>query len=225
MKRSYINEKIKQGIAFLVDMGYFVPPFLYWSEADWKQKGHEYDEIRECMLGWDITDFGWGDFDNTGLLVITIRNGIHENDEYDKPYCEKALIVQDKQVTPMHFHHFKMEDIINRGGADLMIELYNADDNNELANTPVLARVDGRRYEVPAGSIRRLKPGESITLPPRMYHTFWAEGNMALIGEVSKVNDDNVDNHFLEAPGRFPSIEEDAPKKYLLFSEYPAAKQ
>jgi len=222
MKRSFINEKIDQGIAFLEDMGFFIPPFLYWSEADWPKKGPEYDEIRKCMLGWDITDFGWGDYDSIGLLIITIRNGIHESEEYDKPYCEKALIVKDKQVTPMHFHHFKMEDIINRGGADLVIELYNADENNELAKSSVLARVDGRRFEVPAGTVLRLKPGESITLPPRLYHTFWAEGGTALIGEVSKVNDDIIDNYFLKAPSRFPSIEEDAPKRYFLFSDHPS---
>lgn len=223
MKRSYINEKISRGIAFLEKMGYCMPPFLYWSEAEWQTKGHEYDEIRECMLGWDITDFGWDDYDNAGLLVITLRNGIHEDSVYDKPYCEKALIVQDSQVTPMHFHHFKMEDIVNRGGAILSIQLYNADGDDGLARTPVLVRTDGRRFEAPAGTILRLDPGESITLPPRLYHTFWAEGGTAHIGEVSKVNDDNTDNRFLEAPKRFPSIEEDAPKEYLLFSEYPPA--
>ena len=84
--------------------------------------------------------------------------------------------------------------------------------------------MDGRRFTVPAGSEIRLKPGESITLPPRQYHTFWAEGGTALVMEVSKVNDDNVDNHFLTAPGRFPTIEEDEEKAYLLFSEYPDAE-
>jgi len=221
MKRSFINEKIDQGIAFLKEMGFHVPPFLYWSESEWRKKGSEYEEIRECMLGWDITDFGFDDFDKTGLLVITIRNGIHEDETYDKPYCEKVLIVQNGQVTPMHFHHFKMEDIINRGGADMLIQLYNANEMNGIADSPVLARVDGRRFEAPAGVTLRLKPGESITLPPRLYHTFWADGGMTLIGEVSKVNNDKIDNYFLQAPSRFPSIEEDAPKKYLLFSEYP----
>ena len=63
--------------------------------------------------------------------------------------------------------------------------------------------------------------GESISLERGQYHTFWAEGGMCLIGEVSRVNDDNVDNRFYEKVGRFPEIEEDEPILYPLFSEYP----
>jgi len=124
----------------------------------------------------------------------------------------------------MHFHYKKMEDIINRGGADLLIQLYNATEDAQLADTPVTAYVDGRRFVVGAGEIVRLKPGESISLPPYQYHTFWADGGPALVMEVSKVNDDHGDNHFLTAPARFPEIEEDVPAEYLLFSEYPQAK-
>ena len=28
---------------------------------------HEYDEIRDNMLGWDITDYGLGQFDEVGF--------------------------------------------------------------------------------------------------------------------------------------------------------------
>lgn len=223
MKRSYINKKIREGIAFLDSRQFVLPPFAYWTPEEWKTKGREYDEIRKCMLGWDITDFGTGDFEHTGLLVITIRNGIENSSEYFKAYAEKCLIVQEGQVTPMHFHYFKMEDIINRGGGELCIELYNSTEDEQLADTPVMAYVDGRRFTVPAGTVLRLKPGESITLPPYQYHKFWAEGGTALVMEVSKVNDDNVDNHFLTAPARFPEIEEDEEKAFLLFSEYPDA--
>ena len=132
--------------------------------------------------------------------------------------------MQDRQVTPMHFHYHKMEDIINRGHTDIMIELYNATDDQQLADTPVMANVDGRRFEIPAGTVLCLKPGESITLTPHLYHKFWADGGTALAVEVSMVNDDNVDNHFLTAPARFPEIEEDEPPRYLLFSEYPDGK-
>ena len=45
-----------------------------------------------------------------------------------------------------------------------------------------------------------------------------------LIGEVSKVNDDNCDNRFYEDMGRFPIIEEDKAPYRLLCNEYPAAK-
>lgn len=225
MKRSEINTKIRGGIEFLKNMNYKAPPFAYWTPKDWTEKGSEYNEIRDCMLGWDITDFGTNDFDKTGLLVITVRNGIKGSNKYKKTYAEKCLIVQDGQITPMHFHYHKMEDIINRGNADILIELYNATDDDQLADSDVLAYVDGRRFYVPAGTILRLKPGESITLPPYQYHKFWAEGCLALITEVSTVNDDNTDNRFLTAPARFPSIIEDEPAEYLLFNEYPREKQ
>ena len=38
------------------------------SAGDWQKIGHEYDEVRDCMLGWDITDYGLGDFDKVGFL-------------------------------------------------------------------------------------------------------------------------------------------------------------
>ena len=224
MKRSEINTKISGGIEFLRKMNYKAPPFAYWTPEEWTKKGIEYNEIKDCMLGWDITDFGTNNFDKTGLLVLTVRNGIKGSTEYKKAYAEKCLIVQDGQITPMHFHYYKMEDIINRGNVDVLIELYNATADEQLADTDVLAYVDGRRFYVPAGAVLRLKPGESITLPPFQYHKFWAEGGIAMITEVSTVNDDNTDNRFMTAPARFPSIIEDEPAEYLLFSEYPKEK-
>lgn len=224
MKRSFINRKIKEGITFLESMNFQIPPFAYWKSEDWETKGAEYDEIRDCMLGWDITDFGTGDFDVVGLLVITLRNGLQKSEKYFKEYAEKCLILQKEQMVPMHYHYYKMEDIINRGGSDILVRLYNAgtDDSLDTAEVPVYK--DGHRYFIEAGGIVRLKHGESITLPPRQYHMFWAENDMAVVGEVSKVNDDNTDNHFFEAPARFPEIEEDVKKEYLLFSEYPKIK-
>ena len=72
---------------------------------------------------------------------------------------------------------------------------------------------------MPAGSRIRLSPGESITLEPHCYHTFWGEGRV-LVGEVSLVNDDQQDNHFLQPMGRFPDVEEDEPPLYLLTRDY-----
>ena len=45
-----------------------------------------------------------------------------------------------------------------------------------------------------------------------------------IVGEVSMCNDDNTDNRFEEAQGRFPTVEEDEPPYRLLCTEYPAAK-
>ena len=126
----------------------------------------------------------------------------------------------------MHFHWNKMEDIINRAGGHLMVKVYNCGENEELADTPVTVNLDGCVKTVPAGTVLRLLPGESITLPPYQYHEFWAEKGYGpcLIGEVSMVNDDTNDNRFYEPQGRFPTIEEDEPPLYLLCHEYPAAR-
>ena len=226
MKRSELNQIMRNAVEFAGKMGFALPPFAYWGPKDWESKGHEYDEIRDNMLGWDITDFGSGDFQKIGLLMFTIRNGNFNDSKYEKPYCEKLLIVEEEQVTPYHFHWKKMEDIINRGGGNLLVQVYNSTDDEKLADTPVQISMDGRNYTAPAGTIVRLNPGESITLPSGMYHKFWGEKGTGtvLIGEVSKVNDDRVDNRFLNKEGRFPAIEEGTEPLYLLYTEYPKAK-
>ena len=221
MKRSEINRIIREGLAFCRQMNFHLPPFATWTPQDWQTKGKEFDEIRDNMLGWDVTDFGLGNFAQKGLLVFTIRNGNAQLDKYQKPYAEKLLIIREAQITPYHFHFSKMEDIINRGGGDLMIQVYNSTEREELADTTVEVSVDGRRFAVEPGTVVRLVPGESISLPTHMYHQFWAAGDTVLCGEVSAVNDDNVDNRFLEEAGRFPEIEEDEPASFLLCTEYP----
>jgi D-lyxose ketol-isomerase len=173
-------------------------------------------------LGWDITDFGSGDYYKIGLLMITLRNGNFNDPKYEKPYAEKLLVVGGGQVTPYHYHYKKWEDIINRGGGNLLLRLYNRGDNDTLADTPVTAHIDGHECTVQAGEIVRLLPGESISLVNGLYHTFWGEPGTGtiLVGEVSKVNDDRVDNRFLEKIGRFPNIEEDEEPLYLLSMDY-----
>jgi D-lyxose ketol-isomerase len=229
MKRSTINSVMRQADEFIRSRGYYLPPFAYWSPEEWRSKGPEAREIVEAELGWDITDFGKGDFSRSGLFMFTVRNGRPNSwkKRQDKPwsgqgklYCEKLLIAEEKQATPMHFHWAKMEDIINRGGGQLAIQLYNATADDGLADTPVSVSLDGVARTVPVGTVLRLAPGESITLPQRLYHTFWAEGGRTLIGEVSLVNDDTADNRFLESVGRFPTIEEDEAPLYLLVTDY-----
>lgn len=224
MKRSEINQLILEGLLFFDEMKFKLPPFAYWSTDEWKKKNHEYDEIRENKLGWDITDFGSGDFEHQGLFLFTIRNG-NPNRENSKTYAEKIMIVKENQVTPYHFHWKKREDIINRGGGNLMIKLYNSTGEGSFSQNPVQVYVDGRSYEVPAGTIIRLTPGESITLMTGQYHSFWGEpgSGKVLVGEVSECNDDAMDNRFYEKMGRFPAIEEDEPPLFYLCNEYPLA--
>jgi D-lyxose ketol-isomerase len=224
MKRSEINNLIDKTLDFLNSQNFKLPPFAFWSPEEWAEKGPEVSEIKECMLGWDVTDFGLGNFEKTGLVIFTLRNGHNTNPEYTfKPYCEKILITQEEQITPMHFHWNKVEDIINRAGGDLEVQLYNSDDKEELSGKDVEISLDGVKTKVKAGDSVILKPGESICLPTKLYHKFWAvkRTGTVLLGEVSKVNDDNTDNRFYEKIGRFPEIEEDVKPRYLLFTEYP----
>lgn len=222
MKRSEINKIMKSSVEFVKEMNYFLPPFAYWSAKDWQSKGEEYDEIRENLLGWDITDFGSGDFYKVGLLMFTIRNGNFNNPKYKKPYAEKILIAEENQITPYHYHYKKMEDIINRGGGNLLVKIYNSAQDDSFDDTPAMICKDGINYEAQAGTIIKLTPGESITLDCGVYHSFWAEEGhgKVLIGEVSKVNDDRVDNHFYKPVGRFPVIDDDEEPLYILSMDY-----
>ena len=224
MKRSEINAVIKRFEKLLEEHRFELPPFCKWTPEEWQTKGHEYDEIRDTMLGWDVTDYGMGDFGHLGLALITIRNGNVHNPKYTKTYAEKIIMCDSGQVSPMHFHWHKMEDIINRGGNDIHFTLYNATEDEQLADTPVKIFSDGRCYTVPAGETVVLKPGQSLSLYPYYYHEFVIpEGGPVLIGEVSMCNDDNTDNRFLNPLGRFPTIEEDEPPYRLLCNEYPKA--
>jgi D-lyxose ketol-isomerase len=221
MKRSEINRIMREGIAFMEERRFLLPPFASWTPDAWRTKGPESAEIVERQLGWDITDFGGGDFDRAGLFLFTIRNGAL-NEPNGKTYAEKIMIVRAGQVTPTHLHYQKMEDIINRGGGDLVIQLWNSIDAERLADTDVTVSMDGVKVTVPAGGTVTLRPGESVTLPQFLWHKFWGDPDKGdvLVGEVSRVNDDNTDNLFYDGVGRFPEIEEDEEPLSLLTKDY-----
>ncbi|MHC4871988.1 MAG: D-lyxose/D-mannose family sugar isomerase [Planctomycetota bacterium] len=221
MKRSEINSLIKDAEEFFNKMNFLLPPWGYWSLADWKKLDLKKTEIVDNMLGWDLTDFGKGNFKKDGLLLFTIRNG-NLNDKKTKPYAEKIMIVEENQVTPYHFHWQKEEDIINRGGGNLVIKLYNSTEDGDFADTPVTLMVDGIEKTFEAGGTLTLTPGESVTLVQNNYHSFWAEAGKGkiMVGEVSAVNDDNTDNRFHEEQSRFPDIEEDEEPYRLLVGDY-----
>lgn len=228
MKRSEINSAIRRMEALAQKHGFILPPFCSLTPEEWQHKSQEYNTLRDNLLGWDVTDYGLGNFAQVGFTLITLRNGnMKKTDKYKKPYAEKLLMLEACQYAPLHFHWTKMEDIINRGGGTVLIRVYNAASDETLADTDVQVIKDGRQFIVPAGTQVRLEPGESITIYPYLYHDFEpAPGSGAvLLGEVSMCNDDAHDNRFFEPLGRFPVIEEDAPAYRLLCTEYPAAKE
>ena len=228
MKRSEINAALREMEQMIQEYRCFLPDFCHFTPADWQSKGHEYDEVRDNLLGWDITDYGLGRFDEVGFSLITIRNGnLKMKDTYPKPYAEKLLYLKEGQYSPMHFHWSKMEDIINRGGGTVLIRVYNSLPDEELdKESPVTVHIDGHAMTVPAGTQVPLHPGQSITIYPYLYHDFEVEPGTGavLLGEVSQVNDDANDNRFNPPVGRFPAVEEDEEPYRLLCTEYPKAR-
>ncbi len=223
MKRSQINSIIDNSIKLIEKYQFLIPGFSYWNPGDWEHEKKDCQEIKDNMLGWDITDFGSGDFLSRGLVMLTVRNGnLHNKEKYPKAYAEKLLITEEGQETPCHFHWSKMEDIINRGGGDLLVELWNATADEKKDTTPVHYSMDGKRYVTEPGIPILVRPSQSITLETRTYHRFYGKKGTGtvLLGEVSSVNDDTTDNRFLEKHPRFPSIIEDEKAKYLLITEY-----
>lgn len=218
MKRSEINGIVGEVESWVDTMGFQLPPWARWSVDQWKSVGDSASEIFDNMLGWDVTDFGRGSYGTFGLTLFTIRNGNLKQDK--KPYAEKILIISEGQGNPMHFHWYKMEDIINRGGGTLIIEVFGSTKEEEFSPDPVTVSIDGIRRTVPSGSKIALKPGESITIPQGLYHRFFAEGGRVLAGEVSMVNDDVTDNRFREKLGRYTEIQEDEKPYRLLCGEY-----
>ena len=228
MKRSEINAALREMEAMAERCRFPLPPFCGYTPEQWRSLGHAYDEIRDCRLGWDITDYGLGDFEKVGFSLVTIRNGCRAMPEkYPKVYAEKLLYLKEGQYAPNHFHWFKTEDIINRGGGNVLIRVYNSlpDEGIDRASD-VRVCTDGVVRTVPAGSLIRLTPGESIHIPQRLYHDFSVEPGTGpvLLGEVSQCNDDETDNRFNPPVGRFPAIEEDEPPYRLLCNEYPPAE-
>ncbi|MDF0599001.1 D-lyxose/D-mannose family sugar isomerase [Psychromarinibacter halotolerans] len=224
MKRSTVNEILKDGDAFIRSFGYIMPPFAYWTPAELNTRvAEDSPMIRDHALGWDITDYGQGKYDDMGLFLFTVRNGTNDNIPRGKGmlYAEKIMISGEDQLSPMHRHNLKTEDIINKGGGTLVLELFKAKADGSIdENAEVKVLTDGRQRVLEPGGLLKLKPGESVTLETDTWHAFWGEGGRVLIGEVSNVNDDRTDNVFREPIGRFSEIEEDTDPVHLLVSDY-----
>ena len=223
MKRSRINEIMAHADEMIRSFGFALPPFAYWTPDQFKAKRDVAARVISGRSGWDITDYGQGRFDEMGLFLFTLRNGELADLQRGGGMCyaEKLLISRQDQLSPMHTHAIKAEDIINRGGATLVVELFGSDDAGNFAkDRGGMVRCDGIDRPYKPGEKLKLAPGESVTLMPGDWHAFWGEGGDVLIGEVSTVNDDLTDNIFVQPIGRFATIQEDVAPKHLLVSDY-----
>lgn len=227
LKRSQINYTVGIAKRVFAELGLRLPPFAFMTTAEWHAAGPEYNEIRDCNLGWDVTDFGMDDFAMYGRCLFTLRNG-KKNAAYPKAYAEKFILDPEGQRAPAHFHRSKREDIINRGCGDIVIDLASATPEGQKDTRPLSIAIDGVRRTIPSQTKVVLKPGESIHLEPGTIHSFWGEKGILIdgvhytaSGEVSSVCDDFSDNFFLNGAPRFPTIAEDAPRDVFLCHEYP----
>lgn len=231
MKRSLVNRTIEIAKEAFAAIGFKLPPFACWTVEDWESKGLEADEIRHCMLGWDVTDFGQGKFVELGRTLLTLRNGSSRYPS-GKNYAEKLILDPENQKPPLHFHRNKMEDIINRGGGNIIVCVCKATPNGTRSDEKFSLQLDGVTRTVQPGERLRLSPGQSICLPPLTIHQFWGEegtgirigeGRYTVSGEVSRVSDDWNDNCWLEPCERFCRFEEDESPRHYLVHEYPSA--
>ncbi len=232
MKRSTVNQTIEIAKEVFAAVGLNLPSFASWTVMDWESKGSECDEIRHSMLGWDVTDFGQGNFDQLGRTLLTLRNGSPKFGS-GKDYAEKLILDPEHQKPPLHFHRSKMEDIINRGGGNILIRLFQSNDQGQCSDENFTIQVDGQTREHKAGEQLRLEPGQSLCIPPGLIHQFWGEQGTGIpikgkrytvSGEVSRVCDDWNDNCWLAPCERFCKIEEDEPAQHHLVHEYPPAQ-
>ena len=223
MKRSQINNAIVTAEKVLKDNSFYLPPFSRLTPEEWMDRKSEYDYIAKNKLGWDVTDFGGDDFTNFGAVLFTIRNGDYKDPQQGTPYAEKVIILMPGQRLPLHFHWVKTEDIINRGGGIISMQLFNSLVDDSIDNdSEVCCFCDGVEKKIEAGRVFNIMPGESVTLKPGIYHRFWAkkDSGMLVCGEVSSINDDVNDNKFAEPVERFSVINEDERPLRLLCNEY-----
>lgn len=225
MRRSQINRIIEEAREHFQNFACHLPEWAFWSPDQWQQVGSSASEVFNHGLGWIVTDFGSNEFEKFGLVIFVARNGHFHNEipSTTKTYAEKFLLVRSGQITPFHFHWMKTEDLVNRSGGRLNVQLaWAAADEKSMTEETVKVQLDGISRSVRPGEVITLTPGQSVELPPRMCHQFMGHpgDRTVLAGEISSLNDDTTDNCFLGRNVNMAPIEEDEPRKFLLSGDY-----
>lgn len=222
MRRSFIDRRIEAMLELCDRCRFKLPPFAQWSEAQYRAQAASARLIRAAGLGWNVVEFAPGAYAAQGLSVFTARMGDWRNLAAGggRLYGEKAMMAEDGQVTPRHYHVVKTEDILNRGGARFIVELCKVDAAGARLDERFGALKDAETLDLAPGARVTLEPGESLTIDPFIAHSFWAEGGAVLAGEVSLANDDATDNYFQPPLAPFAPIEEDAPMRYVTVRDH-----
>ncbi len=222
MKRSFIDARIDRMLELCARHGVALPPFALWRETDFRANADAAKLIAERGVGWNVVEFKPGLFAREGLTLFTLRMGDWRDlgAGRGRLYGEKAIAAEDGQRAPHHYHVVKTEDIVNRGGARFVVELFKVDALGAPVKDRFRALKDVSVIDLKPGDQVRLEPGESLTLEPFIAHSFWAEGGAALAGEVSLANDDTTDNYFLPPLDPPSPIDEDAPARYVTVRDH-----
>jgi D-lyxose ketol-isomerase len=222
MKRSFVDARIDEMQALCERLGVALPAFSRWGKAEFLANPGAAAFVAERGLGWNVVEFRPGAFATDGLTLFTLRMGDWRDLETKggRLYAEKAIMSLDGQRAPHHYHVVKTEDIVNRGGARFVVELFRVNGQGEPTKDRFRVLKDVSVLDLGPGDRVRLEPGESLTLEPHVAHAFWAEGGTALAGEVSLANDDSTDNYFVPPLGVPEPIEEDAPARRVTVRDY-----
>jgi len=234
MKRSEINSAIERAIGNAKKNGVALPKWAAWAPAQFDAST---DGIRHQKLGWKVVDFGVGDFEHCGLVILALCSPLV--DEFGAPltkpqqvgtrqypvtaFSRKFLFVQAGQTEPHHFHRQKeRKEVTVVAGAPVRFELAWGDGDKALSKNDVDVQVDGIWHHLPAGGAVVVNAGETITLPGNLSHIISVEGGGAdsILLETSTANNDRSDNIFpFMTPTSKPVIE-DEDARYQLLDEH-----
>lgn len=234
MKRSEIDSAIERAINSAKKFGVALPVWIEWHPHQFEKNA---DGIKHQKLGWKVVDFGVGDFEHCGLVILVICSPLV--DEHGEPltkpsnignheypltsFSRKYLFVQAGQTEPHHFHRQKArKEVSVLAGAPVRFELAWAENDTTLSDRNVDVAVDGIWHHIPAGGSVMVNPGETITLPGNLSHIISvAEGGPdTIMMETSTANNDRSDNIFPFMTPTSKSVIDDVSARYQLLDEH-----
>ena len=221
MKRSELNRYIAEADAFFAKNHFMLPPFAQWTPQEWETKGPEVNEIRDPATGLGRDGFRFGRLPPDRPHGLHATNGLSPDGEPSKVYAEKIIYVREGQVTPFHYHASRMVDTLTEAGREARWWFhFTFHPRRRTRGNPSLCFLRWSSVSCRRGRCGDAGSGQSVTLPPFLYHTFYAVDGDALIGEVSSLNNDDTDNFFLDKLPRYPAVVEDEAPTRLLCTEY-----
>ena len=201
MKRSEINQLITEGVVLFRKMGISLPPQAHWNLETWYEHRNLAEEMRKRSIGWDLTDFGSGDFSKIGMFNYTVSNGFIDlttSKPADQPYSNKVKIVKEGQAYPTYYAGFPT-DLRNK-----LTSLTNQARNNGLGMWQVDINANSVR-------IRNESDLEQLAMWPKLYRrlsSYFTGGNtrLALFETWLRNEPEKDDELWIISRGEFGNI-------------------